>query len=63
MNRYIYEGPVMEFDRCIMNKWSSETVAVSEKKARNNLTYQFKRAYNRVPSTRISLPGKIYLVE
>ncbi len=57
--KYVYNGPVMEFERIIANQWSSTTYAPSEKKARNNLTYQFKKQYNKVPATRITLPGKI----
>lgn len=57
--RYSYEGPVMEFDRIIANNWSGATYAPSEKKARSNLIYQFKKNYNKVPSAKITLPGKI----
>ena len=46
MNKYSYNGPVMEFDRCIANKWQGETMAVSEKKAKSNLVYQFKKKNN-----------------
>lgn len=35
---------------------------VSEKKARSNLVYQFKKKTNRIPSTRITLPGKVVTV-
>lgn len=43
MNMYSYDGPVMEFDNCVANRWIASTRAVSEKKARSNLTYQLKR--------------------
>lgn len=59
MNRYFYEGPVMEFDRCVQWKWSGETMAQSEKKARSNLVFQWKKKNNRVSGTRITLPGKL----
>lgn len=59
MGYYSYDGPVMEFGKCIMNRWKSSTYAVSEKKARSNLTYQFKKAHNRNATANISLPGKI----
>lgn len=61
--QYRYDGPVMEFDRCIANHWTGETYAVSEAKARNNLTFRFKKESGRSPQTKISLPGKIYKVE
>ena len=59
MKLYVYEGPVMEFDRCIMEKWRGTTYAVSKEKARSNLTYQFKKQHNKNPNTRISLYGEI----
>ena len=62
MNKYAYNGPVMEFDICIMNHWRGETMAISEAKARSNLAYQFKKQYNRLASSKISLPGDISVV-
>ena len=59
MHLYSYDGPVLEFDRIIANRWQSQTYAVSEAKARANLAYQFKRDYGRVPRSKITLPGKI----
>ena len=62
MHVYSYDGPVYEFDRLIMDRWSSTTYAPSEAKARSNLTYQFKKTHNRVPATKITLPGPIKLI-
>lgn len=62
MNQYMYEGPVMEFERLIVNNWKASTYAPSERKARSNLAYRFKKIHNRVPTTRITLPGKIVLI-
>lgn len=62
MNLYTYDGPVMEFDNCVANHWTASTCAISEKKARSNLAYQFKKKNNRLPGTKIALPGKIMLV-
>ncbi|MCD8119701.1 MAG: hypothetical protein LUE29_09550 [Lachnospiraceae bacterium] len=59
MTQYAYSGPVMEFDICIANKWESATWAPTEKKARSNLVYQFKKKNNRLPSAKITLPGKL----
>lgn len=61
MNRYVYEGPVVEFGKCIMNHWTGTTYAVSEKKARSNLAYQFKTTHNRLATANISLPGQLIL--
>ena len=63
MNRYSYDGPVMEFDTCVANSWKASTYAVSEKKAKNNLAYQFKKKNNKIPNTQISLPGNLVLVQ
>ena len=61
--KYVYDGPVMEFDRLIADHWTGETMAMTEKKARSNLTYQFKRQNRRIVGTKITLPGKIKMVE
>lgn len=63
MNQYSYDGPVMEFGTCIANRWKGSTFAASEEKARNNLTYQFKKRHNRVANAKISLPGKIVMTD
>lgn len=62
MNQYTYDGPVMEFDICVANRWKGSTYAVSEKKARTNLAYQYKKKNNRMPGTKITLPGEIIKV-
>ena len=61
MKKYSYDGPVMEFDNCIVHRWKATTYAVSEKKAKCNLSYQFKKSNNKSPNTKISLPGKLVL--
>ena len=61
MALYSYDGPVLEFDRCIANRWKGQTYATSESKARSNLAFQFKRETGRLPRTKITLPGKIIL--
>lgn len=62
MNQYAYDGPVMEFETCVANRWKGSTYAVSEKKARSNLAYQFKKQNNRLANTKITLPGKLKAV-
>lgn len=61
-NRYVYDGPVLMFDNLIADRWKGETMAPTAKKARNNLSYQFKKQNNRLPGTPIVLPGKIKMV-
>ena len=63
MNLYVYDGPVLEFDRCIARRWTASTYAPSESKARSNLSYQFKKQHNRVANTKVTLPGKVVLAE
>ena len=63
MKKYRYSGPAMWFNKCIKEHWSGETIAVSPAKARNNLTYQFKRENHFVPSANITLPGKLEEVD
>lgn len=57
--RYSYDGLVLEFDRIIANRWQGSTLAPSEKKARSNLTYQFKKQFNKMPASKITLTGTI----
>ena len=63
MNLYIYNGPVMEFGVCIAHNWYAETRAPTERKARSNLTYQYKKQHNKSSDSKIVLMGKIELVE
>ena len=60
MRKYIYNGPVMVFDKCVTGNWVAETVAPSKAKAKSNIIYQFKKANNLIPSARVSIiPDKI----
>ena len=59
MSRYIYNGPVLYFNQCICDRYFGETVAASPSKAKSNLAYRFKKENGLVPSSKISLPGKI----
>lgn len=61
--QYYYDGPVMEFERYITNKWHSSTFANSESKARSNLAYQYKKNNNRTINAKISFPGEIIIKE
>lgn len=63
MALYTYEGPVMRFDVCVDGHWKGQTEAPSEAKAKSNLAFQYKKQNNMTPNTRVTLPGKIVLVE
>lgn len=62
MNRYSYDGPVVEFGTCIANHWKGETCAETSQKARNNLAYQYKKQHNKIAGTKIVLPGKLTII-
>ena len=62
MNQYKYSGPVMEFEIGVAHNWKGSTYATSERKARSNLSYQFKKQNNKLPNTKITLPGKLIAV-
>lgn len=62
MKRYYYCGPIMVFDSCVASNWKGETFAVSEDKARSNLTYQAKRYCNKSAGSRVTLPGEIVTI-
>lgn len=61
--KYIYDGPVLEFGRLVMERWLGETIAPSKNKARSNLAYQYKKQNSRLPGTKIELPGEIKLIK
>ena len=63
MKLYSYDGPVLAFDRIVANHWKASTIAESEAKARCNLAYQFKKETGRVPRTKITVPGKLIIIE
>lgn len=61
--RYAYNGPVFEFDKCVASNWSAETCAVSERQARSNLAFQYKRDHSRAKNAKITITGKLVVVE
>lgn len=63
LKRYSYKGPVCEFDRAIAHMWEAETYAPTERKALSNLAFQFKRDNKRIKTAKITLPGKLTVVE
>lgn len=60
--KYIYNGPVVAFGKCIDSHWTGETMAPSINKARSNLAYQYKKQHKKIAGTKISLPGEIKAV-
>lgn len=62
-HKYIYDGPVLEFDVCVADHWKGETMAPTEKKAKSNLAYQYKKKNNRIASVKVSLPGEVKMVQ
>jgi hypothetical protein len=59
MKYYLYDGPVMEFGRCVAHNWKACTYAASDEKAFSNLAYQFNKARRKAPNAKIALPGKL----
>jgi hypothetical protein len=59
MKKYVYDGPIMEFGRCVQSNWHGETMANSDKKAKNNLIYRWKKENNRESYTKIILPNEV----
>ena len=53
MPKYVYEGPVLEFEHLLTDKWRAETLAPTKRKAISNLQYQFKKNNNRLPNSRL----------
>lgn len=63
MALYSYDGPVEEFGKCIVHRWTASTYAPSEAKARNNFKFKFNKDRGRLPTAKVTLPGKIIKVE
>lgn len=63
MKLYVYDGPVLYFDKIVANHWKASTYAESEKKARCNLAHQFKIQTGRVARTKVTVPGKLIINE
>ncbi len=54
-----YRGVVKYFEDIVNEDWYGATFAVSEKKARANLEYRYKREHGYDASAKIILPGEI----
>lgn len=61
--RYMYDGPVMEFDRCLVKRWVAYTIAPTPGKAKSNLAYRYKKKHGKLPTAKIKLPGRIIVVD
>lgn len=56
MNYYTYNGPVANnFGQIITNKWTGETHANTYKKAKSNLSYQFKKEHGLMQTAKVKL--------
>ena len=53
----------MVFDKCVEHYWTEETTAASEKKPRSNLAYQYKKEMGLIPQTKVSITGKLKIIE
>lgn len=62
LKTYEYVGPVMIFNQCVADRWVGYTTAASKGRALSNLKYQFKKETNRIPSSKVDLPGKLSVV-
>lgn len=60
---YEYDGPVYFFNNMLTPRWSCQTYAVSEARARSNLEYRFKCAAGLQKYAKITLPGKLTIIK
>ena len=63
MNLYLYEGPVTAFGKPVANRWRGSTYATSDKKAKSNLAFKYKKQNNLMATSKIDLPGEIILAK
>lgn len=57
---FLYNGPVMQFGRCIGKVQGMKTYAPTEKKALSNIAFNYKKQHGYTPSAKIEL-AKEYL--
>ena len=56
MNYYTYNGPVINNSgQVITTRWTGETYANTDKKAKSNLSYQFKKEHGLLQTAKIKL--------
>lgn len=63
MPLYSYDGPIKVFDQIVTSQWKGSTIAPTEKKARSNLAFQYKKESGRSRTSKVSLPGKLVVIE
>jgi hypothetical protein len=56
---YQYDGAVLIFDRIVANRFTAQTMATSEKKARSNIAWQYRKAGNVADHIPVTLTGLI----
>lgn len=61
-HKYTYDGPIIFFGKCVADHWKGETMAPTESKARSNLAYQAKKQMNLIAGVKVTLPGKIKII-
>lgn len=62
-HHYSYDGPVMVYDKCVESFWKGSTYAPSESKAKSNLAHQYKQQTGKIASIRVTLPGKLKIID
>ena len=63
MNLYLYDGPVTSFGKPITKRWRGSTYATSDKKARSNLIYQYKKKNHLQAASRVEFPSAIVMAK
>ena len=59
MNLYLYDGPVTQFDKLVMQNYKAYTYANSKKQAENNIKSRWKKEHGYLQTARVELPGEI----
>ena len=60
---YTYDGPVTIFDKVVIKRWATKTIACSPAKARSNIASQYKRMFGLEQHVNVKLPGEIKELE
>ena len=59
MEKYLYDGPIMIFDKVFTDHYRAITFAQTPAKALSNFKFQAKNRFGLTANSKISLPGKV----
>jgi hypothetical protein len=53
----------MVLGKVVANRWRGSTYAVSDGKAKSNLSYKYKKQHKLMPTAKVELPGELVMAK